>query len=208
MSPLPASAAARDLYVCSACSTLSRAGQGPQRCPRCGAALNFRKPYSLARTWAFLVAAIILYIPANVLPVMHTEWLTGSQDDTILSGVLYLLWSGSWPLALVVFIASISVPLLKIVTLGSLAVSVQVRSKWQPRNRARAYRVVEFIGRWSMLDIYVVAILAALVQAKALAHIEPGPGALAFAAVVVLTMLAAMSFDPRLIWDAERDAAG
>jgi paraquat-inducible protein A len=204
---LPASAAARALYVCSACSTLSRAGQGLQRCPRCGSALNFRKPRSLGRTWAFLVAAIILYVPANVLPVMHTEWLTGSQDDTILSGVLYLLWSGSWPLALVVFIASISVPLLKIVTLGGLAASVQLRSTWRPRSRARAYRVVEFIGRWSMLDIYVVAILAALVQAKALAHIEPGPGALAFAAVVVLTMLAAMSFDPRLIWDAERDAS-
>ncbi len=200
-------AAAQQLYVCEACSTLSRSGPGKRSCPRCGAGLAFRKPASLSRTWAFLVAAIILYIPANVLPVMHTEWLTGSQDDTILSGVLYLLWTGSWPLALVVFIASISVPLLKIVTLGGLAASVQFRSTWQPRQRARAYRVVEFIGRWSMLDIYVVAILAALVQAKALAHIEPGPGALAFAAVVVLTIAAAMSFDPRLIWDAQRDAA-
>ncbi len=199
-------AAAQQLYVCGACSTLSRGGPGS--CPRCGAWLAFRKPHSLSRTWALLVAAIILYIPANVLPVMHTEWLTGSQDDTILSGVLYLLWTGSWPLALVVFIASISVPLLKIATLAGLAASVHLRSTWQPRQRARAYRVVEFIGRWSMLDIYVVAILAALVQAKALAHIEPGPGALAFAAVVVLTMLAAMSFDPRLIWDAQGDAAG
>jgi paraquat-inducible protein A len=198
-------AAAQHLYVCGACSTLSSAASGGRRCPRCGAALAFRKPQSLARTWAFLVAAIILYIPANVLPVMHTEWLTGAQDDTILSGVLYLLWSGSWPLALVVFIASISVPLLKILTLAGLAVSVHRRSSWQPRQRARAYRVVEFIGRWSMLDIFVVGILAALVQAKALAHIEPGPGALAFAAVVVLTMLAAMSFDPRLIWDARGD---
>jgi paraquat-inducible protein A len=201
-------AAARELYVCSGCSTLSRGGPQGERCPRCGAALSFRKPQSLARTWAFLAAAIILYVPANVLPVMHTEWLTGSQDDTILSGVLYLLWSGSWPLALVVFIASITVPLAKIVTLGGLAASVQLGSTWRPQSRARAYRVVEFIGRWSMLDIYVVAILTALVQAKALAHIEPGPGALAFAAVVVLTMLAALSFDPRLIWDASRDAAG
>ena len=200
-------AAALELYVCSACSTLSRTAPGKQRCPRCGAALAFRKAQSLARTWALLGAAIILYVPANLLPVMHTEWLTGSQDDTILSGVLYLLWSGSWPLALVVFIASITVPLLKIVTLAGLAASVQLRSTWQPKSRARAYRVVEFIGRWSMLDIYVVAILAALVQAKALAHIEPGPGALAFAAVVVLTMLAAMSFDPRLIWDAQADGS-
>ena len=200
-------AAAYQLQVCSACSTLSRGGPGKQRCPRCDAPLVFRKPHSLSRTWAFLVAAVILYIPANVLPVMHTEWLTGSQDDTILSGVLYLLWSGSWPLALVVFIASISVPLIKIATLAGLAASVHLRSTWQPRSRARAYRIVEFIGRWSMLDIFVVAILVALVQAKALAHIEPGPGALAFAAVVVLTMLAAMSFDPRLIWDAQHDGS-
>ena len=200
-------AAAQDLYVCNACSTLSRRGAQSERCPRCGAALAFRKPQSLARTWAFLAAAIVLYVPANVLPVTHTEWLTGSQDDTILSGVLYLLWSGSWPLALVVFIASISVPLLKILTLGGLAASVQLGSTWRPESRARAYRVVEFIGRWSMLDIYVVAILTALVQAKALAHIEPGPGALAFAAVVVLTMCAALSFDPRLIWDASRNGS-
>jgi paraquat-inducible protein A len=166
------------------------------------------KPGSLSRTWAFLVAAVILYIPANVLPVMHTEWLSGSEDDTILSGVIYLWSSGSWPLALVVFVASISVPLLKIATLGYLAASVQLGSTWQPRRRARLYRLVELIGRWSMLDIYVTAILVALVQAKALATIHAGPGALAFAAVVVLTMLAAMSFDPRLIWDAQRHGSG
>jgi paraquat-inducible protein A len=162
-----------------------------------------RKPHSLSRTWAFLVAAIILYIPANVLPVMRTEWLTGSEDDTILSGVIFLWSSGSWPLALVVFVASISVPLLKIATLAYLATSVQLGSTWQPRQRARLYRIVELIGRWSMLDIYVTAILVALVHAKALATIQPGPGALAFGAVVVLTMLAAMSFDPRLIWDSQ-----
>ena len=204
MKPSPESAAARELYVCGECSTLSRAGPGRWRCPRCGAALHFRKPHSLSRTWAFLVAAVILYIPANVLPVMHTEWLTGSQDDTILSGVVYLWTSGSWPLALVVFIASISVPLLKIAALAYLAASVQTRSAWLPRQRARLYRIVELIGRWSMLDIFVTAILVALVHAKALAKIDAGPGALAFGAVVVLTMLAAMSFDPRLIWDAQR----
>ena len=166
--------------------------------------MKLRKPHSLSRTWAFLVAAIILYVPANLLPVMHTEWLTGSQDDTILSGVVYLWQSGSWPLAFVVFVASISVPLVKIVSLAWLAASVQRGSAWRPRTRARLYRVVELIGRWSMLDIYVTAILVALVQAKALAKIDAGPGALAFAAVVVLTMLAAMSFDPRLIWDSQR----
>ena len=196
------SAAARGLYVCRDCATLARAGSGSECCPRCGAELRFRKPYSLSRTWAFLIAALVLYVPANMLPVMHTEWLSGAQDDTILTGVAYLWNTGSWPLALVVFVASVGVPLLKLVTLSALAVSVQLRSKWKPRVRARLYRVLELIGRWSMLDIYVTAILVALVQAKTLAKIDAAPGALAFAGVVVLTMAATMSFDPRLIWDA------
>jgi len=167
---------------------------------------TFRKPYSLARTWAFLLAALALYVPANLLPVMHTELVSGAQDDTILSGIAFLWKTGSWPLALVVFVASISVPLLKMLALGGLATSVRIRSKWRPRVRARIYRALEFIGRWSMLDIYVTAILVALVQAKALARIHAGPGALAFAAVVILTMAATMSFDPRLIWDSESHA--
>ena len=203
MNVAPDSAAARGLHVCRDCTTLSRAGSGPDCCPRCGAELRFRKAYSRSRTWAFLIAALVLYVPANLLPVMHTEWVSGAQDDTILSGVVYLWKSGSWPLALVVFAASVCVPLLKIVTLSGLAISVQLRSKWKPRVRARLYRLLELIGRWSMLDVYVTAILVALVQAKALAKIDAGPGALAFAAVVVLTMAATMSFDPRLIWDAQ-----
>jgi len=171
------------------------------RCPRCGAALHFRKPASVSRSWALLIAAVILYIPANTLPMMKTSSLFGSQSDTIMSGVVYFWTSGSWYLALIIFFASIMVPLLKMMALALLLVSVQRRSRWQPAQRARLYRLVEFVGRWSMLDIYVVAVIVALVQLKALATIQPGAGAAAFGAVVVLTMFSAMAFDPRLIWD-------
>jgi paraquat-inducible protein A len=119
-----------------------------------------------------------------------------------MSGVVYLWTSGSWPLAVLVFVASIAVPMLKILSIGFLVASAQLRSTWQPRQRTRIYRLVELVGRWSMLDIYVIAILTALVQFNALATISAGPAAIAFGAVVVLTMFAALSFDPRLIWDA------
>jgi paraquat-inducible protein A len=196
-------AATQGLLACHACGLVARAGSSGHHawCPRCGSVLHFRKPDSINRTWAFLIAAVVLYIPANVLPVMETSSLFGSQQDTIMSGVVYLCVSGSLPLALVVFIASVLVPLAKIISLAVLAISVQMRSRWQPHQRTRLYRIVELVGRWSMLDIYVIAILVALVQLKAIATIQAGPAAIAFAAVVVLTMLAAMSFDPRLIWD-------
>ena len=164
--------------------------------------LHFRKPYSLGRTTALLIAAYILIIPANVLPVMETGSMFGSQKDTIMSGVIYLWESGSWPLAILVFFASIVVPLVKLFALSYLVASVRRRSTAHPLERARLYRFLEFIGRWSMLDIFVVTLLTALVRIKTLAIITPGPGAVAFGAVVVLTMLAAMAFDPRLVWDA------
>lgn len=204
MSDTPVTAAARGLLSCHVCGLLSRGDRnGPTlHCPRCSAPLHARKPNSVVRSWAFLIAAYILYIPANILPIMETSSLFGAQSDTIMSGVIYLWHSGSWDLALVVlFIASIMVPLLKLIALTLLLISVQRRSTWQPLQRAKLYRVVELVGRWSMLDIYVVSILAALVQIGALATINAGPGALAFGAVVVLTMFAAMEFDPRLIWD-------
>jgi paraquat-inducible protein A len=178
------------------------------RCARCGSRLHLRKPNSLARTWAFLFAALVLYLPANLLPVMHTSSLFGAQKDTIMSGVVYLWTSGSWPLAALVFIASIAVPMLKILAIGFLAASANLGSRWQPVQRARIYRIVELVGRWSMLDIYVIAILTALVQFNALATITAGPAAIAFGAVVVLTMFAAMSFDPRLTWDARQSTHG
>jgi paraquat-inducible protein A len=160
-----------------------------------------RKPNSIARTWAFLIAAYILYIPANLMPIMETRSLFGDQGDTIMSGVVYLWLSGSWPLALLVFCASIVVPMLKLLSLTMLAISVQRRSAWQPHQRASLYRFVDLVGRWSMLDIYVVTLLVALVQLKSFAAIQAGPGAIAFGAVVVLTLLSANSFDPRFIWD-------
>ncbi len=191
------------LLACHSCGLVSRPPQSSAHgtCGRCGTALHLRKPYSIARTWAFLIAAALLYIPANALPVMQTSTLVGAQEDTILSGVAYLWTSGSWPLAIVVFVASITVPLLKIIALTILVVSVQRRTVWRPRERAGLYRVVELVGRWSMLDIYVVTVLVALVHLQGLATIQAGAGAVAFGAVVVLTMLASLSFDPRLIWD-------
>jgi paraquat-inducible protein A len=203
MNETPVTAAARGLFSCHVCGLLSKAPRtgGKAHCPRCSAKLHFRKPDSLARTWALLIAAGIMYVPANLLPIMETSSLFGSQDDTIMSGVVYLWHSGSWDLAVIVFIASIMVPLLKLIALTVLLVSVQRRSVWQPVQRTRLYRLVELVGRWSMLDIYVVTILAALVQIGSLATIKAGPAAMAFGAVVVLTMFAAMQFDPRLIWD-------
>ncbi|MFB8831002.1 paraquat-inducible protein A [Azotobacter sp. CWF10] len=205
----PLGAARWHLAPCHGCGLLVRTGAGHAvRCPRCGSLLHARKPDSIARTWAFIVAAAILYIPANLLPIMETSSLFGAQKDTIMSGVVYLWLSGSWHLALVVFIASILVPMAKLIALVILVLSVQLRARWQPVQRTRLYRLVELVGRWSMLDVYVVTLLVALVQLEALATIRPGPGALAFGAVVVLTMFAAMSFDPRLIWDAqEKDDA-
>jgi len=191
------------LMLCNECGLLTRAPAHGYAvaCPRCSATMHSRKPSAISRTWALLISAIVLYIPANALPVMYTSSLFGAQHDTILSGVVYLWTSGSWPLSIVVFIASIAVPMLKIIALGYLVLSTQFHSTAAPKRRTRIYRAVEFVGRWSMLDIYVITVLVALVQFKALATIQAGPAAIAFGAVVVLTMFAAMSFDPRLIWD-------
>jgi paraquat-inducible protein A len=191
------------LFVCRACHLLNKSPGVAHdlACARCGAGLHMRKPDGIGRAWAFLIAAGLLYIPANVLPVMETGHLFGSQTDTIMSGVVYLWTSGSWPLAAIIFIASIMVPGSKLIALIFLLVSLQRRSTWSPLERTRLYRVVERVGRWSMVDIYVAAILTAVVQFKALATIKAGPGAVAFGAVVVLTMFAAECFDPRLIWD-------
>lgn len=201
--PLPQvpTAARLGLVSCHACDLVSPRTLEGAPCPRCGATLHQRKPDSLARTWAFLLAAYILYIPANMLPVMVTQSILGTQQDTILSGVIYLWLSGSHMLAVLVLIASIVVPLLKMAILTFLLLSVHFRSGWRIRQQTRLYGLVEVIGRWSMLDIFVVALLASLVRAGALATIIPGGGALAFGAVVVLTMLASLSFDPRLLWD-------
>ncbi|HWY25686.1 MAG TPA: PqiA/YebS family transporter subunit [Nevskia sp.] len=199
----------RDLGLigCKACGLVLRSSAGGRagHCPRCDHPLHRRKPDSHARTWALLIAAMILYIPANALPVMHTATLFDAQDNTILSGVVELWKGGAWDLAVIVFTASIAVPLIKMACLALLLLSSRAGSPRWRRQRTRIYRMVEFIGRWSMLDVFVVALLLSLVRFGLLAEVKAGPGIVAFCAVVVLTMLASMSFDPRLIWDAGSD---
>ena len=195
--------AASALWSCHDCSLLVRArDHGHGRCPRCGARVHARKANSLARTWALVITAVILYVPANLFPVMKVTSLGRVQADTIMSGVIYLLEHGQWPLSVLIFFASVFVPLCKILALVFLMVSVQRRMSWRAADRTRLYRITETVGRWSMVDIYVVTILVALVKLGNLAQIEAQPGAVFFGGVVVVTMLAAESFDPRLIWDA------
>lgn len=202
-------AAAEGLVICHDCHLLVQLPESPHggyddhgaKCPRCHGHLHFRKPASLQRAWALLFAAAVMYIPANVYPIMRVTSLGRSQSDTILSGVVHLVESGSWPLALVVFVASVAVPLAKIFALTHLLLSVGRHSGRKPLERTKLYRLTELFGRWSMVDIYVVAMLAALVQLGSLAQVEAEVGAIFFGAVVVLTMIAAESFDPRLIWD-------
>ncbi len=198
---------ARDagLIACHSCHFLCKKGNRSSAgiCPRCGADLHERKPNSIARTWALVLAAIIFYIPANLLPITVVISLGKAQSDTIMSGVIYFIHSGMWPIALVIFVASVFVPLMKLLILIFLLISVQRKSSWRQKDRTVLYRITEIIGRWSMVDIFVVTILVALVHLGGLATIHAGPGAIFFGAVVVITMLAAMSFDPRLIWDTE-----
>ena len=174
-------------------------------CPRCGAALHRRKRDSIRRTWALLVAAFILYIPANVLPIMRTVSLGDIDDNTIISGVVELWVKGSPSLAVIVFTASIVVPMTKFLVLGTLLASTQRRSRWALRQRAKLYRAVEFIGYWSMLDVFVVALLTALVRFGFFSEVEPLPGVVFFGLTVILTMFSSMSFDPRLMWDGPDD---
>jgi len=197
-------AADAGLLSCHSCSLLSKAGSGQHAdllCPRCGAVLHKRKPNSIVRTWALVIAAFICYIPANLLPMTVVTSLGNVQSDTIMSGVIYFMQHGEWPIGLVILLASIVVPLTKLFILVYLLISVQRKSQWRPAERTRLYRVTEAIGRWSMTDIYVVTILVALVRLGNLATIEAGVGAIFFGAVVVLTIFAALTFDPREIWD-------
>ncbi len=192
------------LQSCAGCGLLSRPGPEDDRgnCPRCDQRLSFRKPRSLERTWAYLIAAAICYVPANLLPVLTTTTASGAEHDTIMQGVV-LLWSPTgWPLSLIVLFASIMIPSAKILALAYLAITVERGSIANTEQRVRMFRSVELLGRWSMVDVFVDTFTAALIQLQPLMSVEPGPGLFFFAAVVVLTMLAAESFDPRLIWDA------
>lgn len=191
------------ILVCTECHELNKqeADADEQSCTRCGAQVHARRPNSLIRTWALLITAAIIYIPANVLPIMTVSSLGQGEPSTIMSGVIELVQHGMIPIASVVFIASILVPTFKLVGIALLLFSVQRRQPLSARQRIWMYRFIEFIGRWSMLDIFVIAILVAVVNFGRLASVEANLGAIAFATVVILTMLAAVTFDPRLIWD-------
>ncbi len=192
-------------HVCGlVCSDAATAQPGPGQalvCPRCGSGLHRRKPASYTRTWALLIAAFLMYVPANLVPIMRTASLNDIDDNTILSGVVELWVKGSPDLAVIVFVASIVVPMLKFLVLGTLLVSSQRGSDWARPQRAKLFRLVELIGYWSMLDVFVVSLLTALVHFSVLSRVEPLPGVIFFGLTVVLTMLASMNFDPRLIWD-------
>ncbi|WP_267222925.1 paraquat-inducible protein A [Dyella silvae] len=195
---------ARDLGLigCHVCGMVCRdIRTDGAMCPRCGSALHHRKTASYVRCWALLIAAFFFYIPANVLPIMRTVSVGDVDDNTIFSGVIELWVKGSPDLAIIVFTASIVVPVLKFFALGLLLISSQRRSGWAQRQRAKLFRLVEFIGYWSMLDVFVVALLTALVQFGFFSQVEPLPGVVFFGLTVVITMVASMTFDPRLIWD-------
>jgi paraquat-inducible protein A len=191
------------ILICHECHQLNRHDPEAhgQTCSRCGARVHPRRPDSLARTWALLITAAILYVPANLLPIMTVNSLGKGAPSTIMGGVVELIHFGMWPIAAVVFVASILVPTFKLVGIALLLFSVQRHQPMSAQQRILMYRFIEWIGRWSMIDIFVIAILVALVRFGNLASIEANMGAVAFASVVVLTMLAAITFDPRLIWD-------
>jgi paraquat-inducible protein A len=190
------------LIGCRVCGLVSREPRTLRAfCPRCGSSLHRRKSASVRRTWALLIAGFLLYMPANILPIMRTVSLGDVDDNTIISGVIELWVKGSPGLAVVVFTASIMVPMMKFFVLGTLLISTQRGSGWALRQRAALFRLIEFIGYWSMLDVFVVALLTALVRFNFLSQVAPLPGVVFFGLTVVLTMFASMSFDPRLIWD-------
>jgi len=195
----PASAAARGLARCHSCGRVEPLEA--EHCPRCHAPLHLRTPHSLQRTVALTLAAALLYLPANLLPVMRVEsTLKGSQESTILSGVIQFWQAEDYPVAIIIFTASVVIPMMKLLSI--IALCLGARSGQSPRTLTRLYRVTEYIGRWSMVDVFVVAILVGVVQLGSIMTITAGAGALAFASVVILTMLATESFDQRLLWDA------
>lgn len=195
---------ARDAGLAS-CHTCDQVVQLAQHisatCPRCHSRIHYRKQDSINRAWAFLISALIMYIPANTEAIMITSTLGKQSSDTIMSGILYFLEHGEWPLALVIFSASVLLPLLKIIAIAYLLIVVKKGNGLRKKEKTHLYLIAEVMGRWSMVDVFVVAILAALVQLGELSSIAPGPAGLAFAAMVVLTMFSAMAFDPKLIWD-------
>ncbi|MBS3804325.1 MAG: paraquat-inducible protein A [Oleiphilaceae bacterium] len=194
-----------NLRLCHRCKYACSLDRDRHRCSRCNALLHRRKPDAIARTWALLLAAFVFYVPANVLPILRTTALQHDSTTTILGSVVDLWQDGAWDIAVIIFVASVVVPVAKFLILAFLLVTVQRRSRGSCRERTQLYRGLELIGYWSMLDVFVVGLLAALVQFGVLGDIEPRLGILFFGLVVVLTMMATLTFDSRLIWDAVKD---
>ena len=200
-----------EVWTCLECSQSARVVIPDSRshlrvsCPRCFAEISKRKPDSLSRTWALVISAGLLYIPANVYPFLNIKILAQHESSTIFAGIQQLFSSGMWGVAIIIFFASILVPLLKILGLIFLLLSVHWRAQKRMAGRAWLYRVIRSIGRWSMIDVFVVSLMIALVSLGQIATIEPGPGATCFGLVVVLTLIAAESFDPRSLWDELED---
>ena len=201
---MPARAIVAGLVACRTCGLVMQrtpTPSSPTSCPRCLTLLRERLPRSGENTLAWLIAGMVLYIPANVLPVMSVSGVGGGEESTILGGVLSFWRAGSWDIALLIFTASVAVPATKFLALGVLLWTVHRGSRWARKQRTTLYRLVELIGYWSMLDVVVVALTAALLKFKALGTAEPRLGIAFFCGVVVTTMIAALCFDPRLIWD-------
>lgn len=197
-------ALAQGLIRCHDCGSLAKISSQPSNCPLCGSHLHARIPYSFQRTAALLLSGYALYIPANIFPIMTVTQLGRGEPHTILGGIVALIDGDMLPIALLVLVASILVPLLKLFGITLLLLCVHYRWQVNVRLWTRIYRIIAFVGRWSMLDIFMISILVGLVDLGGVAQVISGPAATAFAAVVVLTMLAAKFFDPRLLWDYQR----
>ena len=187
------------LVGCRTCTLAAPAGS--KTCPRCGSALVSRDPLAMQRVWAWWMAGVMCYIPANIYPMLESRTLFRDEASTIVGGAVELFAHGSWIVATVVLVASIGIPVAKFLSIAFLAMTVTRGTSLSQINRHRLFDVVEYIGRWSMIDVFVVAILASLVQFSSVATVAPGPASLTFAASVVFTMLSAQSFDSRRIWD-------
>ena len=208
-SKLPQGHGVTILVACAGCNLVQRVqalakGRTQARCARCGVKLPTRKPNSLARTAALSLAALLLYVPANAYPIMRMTYMGRASENTIWSGCRQLFHDGDYGVAVVVFCASILIPLLKLLGLFFLVATAH-STRWQQADRARVFRIVDAIGRWSMLDVFLLSIMVGLVKLGNIATVMPGPGMTAFAAVVILTMLASASFDPRMIWEAPEE---
>lgn len=191
------------LVACTSCGLVHPPAD--QICARCGSRLESRPETSLQQVWAWMMAGLLLYIPANIYPMLLTSTLGDATQSTIIGGVIDLIHHGSLGIALIVFVASIVIPVLKFLAVGFLAISIKRPSLMSGHRRLVLFEVVEFIGRWSMIDVFVVAILSALVQLNFIATVNPGPAAACFALSVAFTMLSAQSFDSRLIWDVSHE---